>query len=168
MITIILNYISTACSAGQKDLVYILKAYRYAEHYAEIFFQYAVSIICIIDAIHWCVGNYWAFRCISVSWINRKRGKFCRNWLKSVHGVFLSVFRHFAGVNMEFITLVSQSLFKMPLRQSWTKYMAQNEKCLWNSPFDVTSSHKPAIYPFNCHLAFKSVFPAYVTKSYNL
>ena len=44
------------------------------------------------------------------------------------------------------------------LRQSWTKYMALNEKCLWNSPFDVTSSHKPAIYPFNCHLAFESVF----------
>ena len=123
VITIILNYISTAYSARQKYLVYILKDYRCAEGSAEILFEYAVSIICIIDAIHWWVGNYWAFRCISVSWINRKRGKFCRNWLKSVHGVFLSVFRHFAGVNMEFITLVNPFSKKMPVRQSWSKYI---------------------------------------------
>lgn len=53
MITIILNYISVACSSGQKDLVYILKTYRSAKLHVEIYFGYGVCAYCVLfDSIY--------------------------------------------------------------------------------------------------------------------
>ena len=53
VITIILNYISVACSSGQKDLVYILKTYRSAELHVEIYFGYGVCAYYVLfDSIY--------------------------------------------------------------------------------------------------------------------
>ena len=53
MITIILNYISIACSAEQKDIVYILKTYRSAKLHVEIYFGYGVYAYCVLfDSIY--------------------------------------------------------------------------------------------------------------------